>query len=357
MASYEKRENGWTVRFRQNGSNKRLSGYKTKKEAELAYFKESAINKPTGADITLEQLYELFKDYKRLRVKESSYICLVQAIRDYIIPYFGKKQVNKITSADILKWQNDINATPLKFCTKDRIYTNFVNLMNYAVKFHALPFNLVSKVGNFKSDEMKKEITFWTDEEFRRFIIEVDSLIYKAFFSLLYLTGARKGEALALQWVDVNLENAVININKTYTNKCLNGGYKLTTTKNKSSTREVIIPDTLIKLLVKLKNYYSQFEGFNNDCFVFGLSRPLSTTDLNRKKEYYCQKSGVRVIRFHDFRHSHASLLLNKEQNIMLVAQRLGHSDISMTLNTYSHLFPNKQRELMNTLDIELDKN
>ena len=263
--------------------------------------------------------------------------------------------MSKLTVQDIINWKAAIDKSLLQHGSKDRLFIRFVNLIGFAVEFYGLPLNIVSKVGNFKNADQKREMAFWTDKEFSQFIAAVDNLVYKAFFATLYLTGARKGEAMALLWKDVDLQNNVIDICKSYTNKVIGGGYKITSTKTAGSTRQVVIPDSLSKLLAELKDYYKQFAGFTVDCFMFGMTKPLSLINIDRKKKHYCELAGVKEIRTHDFRHSHASLLLNKEQNIMLVAQRLGHSDIKMTLNTYGHLFPNKQRELMNSLDIKLE--
>lgn len=88
--------------------------------------------------------------------------------------------------------------------------------------------------------------------------------------------------------------------------------------------------------------------------FVFGGKMPLSDQTLRRKFDDYAKKAGVKKIRIHDLRHSHASLLINKGQNILIVSKRLGHGDITQTLNTYSHLFPNAQKQIIDSIEIEL---
>ena len=97
------------------------------------------------------------------------------------------------------------------------------------------------------------------------------------------------------------------------------------------------------------KNY-----GFNKDWFVFGGETPLSDQTIRRKMNNMSKIAGVKQIRVHDLRHSHASLLINNGHNIIIVAKRLGHSDIKQTLNTYSHLMPNIQSEIVESLNINL---
>jgi len=355
MPSYEKRNDKWSVRFRLDGKNKRLSGYYTKRGAEQAYIKAKTVVNKASSDMTLEILFELFKDYKKLRQKESTFMSFVQTIRDYVLPHFAKKKITDITPAQIIDWQTTIDKLPIKFRTKERIFATFISLMNYAVDFYNMPINPVSKAGNFKNNELKPDMKFWTEKEFEQFISVIKDLTYKAFFSTLYLTGARKGEAMALTWHDINFTTDTISITKSYTDKVFGGGYKITTPKTKSSIRQVLAPRNLIDILQRLQAEHQQYEGYTDKCFVFGFSRPLPTTTVTRKKQEYCKLANVKEIRIHDFRHSHASLLINKEQNILLVAQRLGHSDINQTLNTYSHLFPNKQKELMSSLNIKLE--
>jgi len=354
MASYEKRGTKWTVRFRLDGQ-KRLSGFDTKKDAEQAYVKALAVNNQSTTALTLQNLFELYKNYKRLKVKESSYISFMQTLETYVLPYFAKTKLDNLTTNKIAEWQGIINALPIKFKTKDKIYVTFVNLINYAISFHGLPFNPVSKVGNFKNTEIAEPMDFWTETEFEQFIAVIDDLLYKTLFATLYLTGIRKGELIALNWQDINLAQNTISITKTYTRKVLGGGYALTSPKSKSSNRIVLIPQTLANLLKRLQDEQCQQVGYTKKCFVFGFSRPLPTSNIDHQKRRYCTLSGVKPIRIHDFRHSHASLLINKGHSALLVAQRLGHSDINMTLNTYSHLFPNKEQEFINSMNITID--
>jgi integrase len=92
--------------------------------------------------------------------------------------------------------------------------------------------------------------------------------------------------------------------------------------------------------LNKLKVFYQNHVGFNNNWFVFSGLNPLSQTTVGRRKDEYCIKAKVKRIRIHDLRHSHATLLLYRNVPITVISNRLGHADISMTLNTYSHLIP-----------------
>ncbi|MDR1939394.1 MAG: site-specific integrase [Clostridiales bacterium] len=190
---------------------------------------------------------------------------------------------------------------------------------------------------------------FWTENEFIKFISCVDNLTYKAFFSFLYLTGARRGEALALAWSDIDFDNGTVHISKQCDFHEAGTAYVIyNTPKNESSVRTIYLPQNLRRLLTELKST-------TIGDFVFNGDRPLPPENIRRYLKIYCEESGVKKIRLHDFRHSHASLLINKGNDILAVAQRLGHKNIEQTLNTYAHFFPDKQTELLKSLEIDLN--
>ena len=110
----------------------------------------------------------------------------------------------------------------------------------------------------------------------------------------------------------------------------------------------------LVNMLWEHQKRSKEEYGYTPEWFVFGGAEPLSDQTIRRRLNEYADKAGVKRIRVHDIRHSHASLLINKGQNILIVSQRLGHSDVTQTLNTYSHLMPNVQKQIINALDFEM---
>ena len=114
------------------------------------------------------------------------------------------------------------------------------------------------------------------------------------------------------------------------------------------------MPNNLYDMIYEHYVQVKQDYGFSNNIFVFGGEVPVSDQTLRRRFDSYAQKAGVKKIRIHDLRHSHASLLINKGQNILIVSKRLGHSNITQTLNTYSHLMPNMQLEIVGALNIDI---
>lgn len=359
MASYEKHANGtWSVRFRTTENfeliYKRLRGFKTKKEAENAYIEymnqaeEEKVNKITfeASGLKFKELYEEFIEYQKSRIKESSLVDLINKAELHILPFFEKYPVLQISPKVILQWQNSLDHLSYKY--KSLIRTYLHGMLKYAERYYKIP-NQIKFVDPFKNLETKQEMQIWNEDEFIKFISKVDRIDYKAFFSALYLTGARKGEILATYWSDWDLENKKLNINKNVSRKVLGKDkrYLLTTPKNKSSFRKIALSDNLVKIMNDYKD--SLLDPLPNH-FAFGGEQPTASSSIDNYYNSKCKSAGVNRIRLHDFRHSHASYLISKGVSIVAVAKRLGHTNIEQTLNTYSHLLKNDESDLVNKL-------
>ncbi|MBW3490613.1 site-specific integrase [Bacillus sp. FDAARGOS_1420] len=354
MVVYKDKERGtyfFVVRVRQfDGTQKQVKrrGFKTKKEAREAEAK-MLVEKETNSNLTFAQVADSYFDWYSQRRKPTSISIIKNVIYNHLQKEFGRMKIDKITAKHIMNYQNQIinkySADSLK-----KIHTVLSSIFNFAIKFHGLTSNPARIAGNFEK-ESNKRINFWEFEEFQQFIEVVDTPLYKTFFSTLYYSGARKGELLALTWEDVNFEEKTININKTDYNR------QITQPKTKASNRIIMLPSLVIDLLKKLKEHATLTAPVKDDYVVFGEFRSsisTSTLQLNYKK--YIKIAQVKNIVLHEFRHSHASYLINKGVSPLMVAQRLGHSDVATTLNTYSHLYPSKQAEVVAFMEDDLAK-
>lgn len=362
----------YTVRFRwinEKGieEHKRLTGtpaWNTQNAAQKGYeqwiAEHPSHRKPDTNTLDFLPLYAEYKANLRVNVKESSFVSFIQRMEKYVVPVFADKKVTEITASDLLKWQNGLSEYNLSVKYKSAIRTAFNHFFEY-LKIYEIqnPFTFVK--GFKKSKEAKREMLYWTQEEFETFISAVGDFRFKCVFAFLYLTGCRKGEACALKWEDVNFNSATVNINKTLTKtmdreRSINEGevlsewYRVTTPKTENSYRTILLPPVLIDYLKELK------ERQISSVFVFGVGDgflPFQT--LQHAFERYIKKSGVKTIRIHDLRHSHASLLINKGDNqlstIYVIAARLGDT-VEMIFKTYGHLFPNTQKDIIHKLDI-----
>lgn len=342
MASFEKRGEKWSVRFRimaPGGEvNKRLSGFRTKAEANKAMIDYLAEHPSEDKEFdginTFADLCALWLENLRSRSKESTYLDAKSRTEQRILPFFAKKKLKDITPATILEWQRTLEG--YKFSTRKTLRTVLASIFKFGERYYDIP-NVMNKVEPLRNLEGKKEMLFWTYEEFSAFIECVDEK-YKPFFNFLYVTGCRKGEALALAPSDIDFKARRASITKSLTNKTSKRGYAITTTKNEASVRSVDLPEWLLRDIAVTDPRGS---------FLFGGDDPFSTTQIDRVFAAACTRAGVKKIRIHDLRHSCASFLISQGISIVAVSKRLGHSDTQQTLNTYSHMMPKDEERIV----------
>ncbi len=355
-------EKHWQYRIRYKDHNgkwreQKRVGFEKRKDAVDAEAKAILANKnPITNDITFGELYTEYIEYSSGRLKETTVQTTRYKIERHVLPHFKDRKINKITVRDVKKWQDVMNEQKYSTRYKRGIFNCLTKVLNYGVKFYDIPANVAIKNGNFENKgELKKEMKIWTLTEFEQFIAVIPdddvSLIYKTFYIVMYWTGTRRGELQALTWNDVFNDFGSIKINKTCSCKIKGKPYVITPPKTKTAIRSISLPDPAKNALAHLYNQEMQRAGFTKDMFVFGLNTPLSDTTIEARKNRYCDEAKVKRIRIHDFRHSHASILISRGNTIVQVAHRLGHSDISMTLNTYSHLMPNSDDILVKNLN------
>lgn len=293
-------------------------------------------------DITLSILIDKFLEYKKPMVKFSTYQKIEQDINYYILVHFPTyKKITTITTRDILNWQNELNKLELSISTKKRTHTTFCSIMKYGCTFYDLEKNVVQLVDNFKvaKSEAKKEMNFLTLDEFDKFISFEENDLYKAFFTILFYKGMRRGELLALCAKDVDFKANTITINKTFNPK-----YKIgdTSPKTQKSNRKIQMVNIVRDIFKSLSTNDIESKFFDK----------ITLTTLKRKCDINCEKANIdKTIRIHDFRHSFASMCIEKNVPIAIISSYLGHENISITLDVYSHLYPNSQNKLIDILN------
>lgn len=326
------------------------------KELEGKLTDQCKKNKPASR-ISLWRLYTDYCVAKKSEIRESTLNKTKQILEHHILPTLGKKRLDKLTLPVLQSWKNEINAKPLSITMKKNIYAAFRGMLNHAVKMEFLPKNPLLKIGNFKDPyEIKKEIQYYTSEEFLKFISAAekqtaDSFFeknYYVFFAIAFYTGMRKGEINALKWSDISGD--VIHIRRSISQK-LKGEDRETPPKNKSSIRDLQIPQPLKDILAEHYARYKDIDGFTDDWRICGGETCLRDSTIEKRNKLYGKLAGLKHIRIHDFRHSHASLLANEGINIQEIARRLGHSKIEITWNTYSHLYPREEDRALTVLN------
>lgn len=327
-------------------------------ELELIHsFKNSA----PAQRMTVLELYDQYIQAKQHEVRESSLSKTKQIITIHIKPYLSDVKLEKLNATVLQDWKQKIEAKGLSITMRKNIYGEFRALLNFAVKMEYLSQNPLLRVGNFKAPlEAHKEMLFYTPEEFKKYISiareiaeittndNIQPWNHYVFFNIAFFTGMRKGEIYALTWNDI--ENNEIHITKSLTQK-LKGTDRITPPKNKSSIRVIQIPTPLKSVLDEHYSRCKNMARFSDEHFICGGIVPVRDTTIDIANRKIAESAGVKHIRVHDFRHSHASLLANNGINIQEIARRLGHSDIKTTLQTYSHLYPKESERALEVLN------
>lgn len=298
-------------------------------------------------NITFNRIFDELIQKKESEVRETT----LNKIKNYykhIEPELGKIQINKLTLQQFQFWKNEMNKKNLCCTYKNKIYKLLCELVNYSELYYNTTTNVLKLGGKFvDNNEKKKEMLFFTEEEFEKFVSVIKEHLWISVFETLFYCGFRQGELQALNWNDIDFNKNIIDINKTLTTKIKGKPYSIYPPKTLSSYRKIPMTKNIRENLTKLKEMYSQLEGFNNDWFVFGGIKPLPETTIQKHKNKYCTLAEVKQIRIHDFRHSCASLLISRNADPVLVSKYLGHADVSMTLNKYSHMYKSKLDEII----------
>ncbi len=297
--------------------------------------------------LTFEDAIPQYLSYIKLKLKNSTFETNERRLKTYILNYFKNKNIYDLTIKDIIDWQNYINNFDFSYNYKSNLHYYFNGFLDYCMLFFELEKNVSRIFGNFKNNEIKKIKKIWSYNEYNIFINSINDIIYKTLFNTLYYTGLRKGELLGLKFNDINFINKTICINKQLTRHGT-----ITTPKTNKSNRIINIDNLLCKELMRLREYYkSNYTNFDNNFFIFGGDKYISFTTLKRKKDLYCKNINLEPIKIHEFRHSHAILLYQNNIDIVDIKNRLGHENISTTIDTYLKYMPKDEKKVINTLN------
>ncbi|MFZ3589293.1 tyrosine-type recombinase/integrase [Bacillus sp. DJP31] len=331
---------------------KTKGGFSKKKDAQIAMIKIiTEINENTFIEQSPENFSDFITDwmvnhYKR-RVKETTFSSRKYLIEKHLLKdnLFSKVPLSSITTKHIDNFYNIKLEAGYSRSTVRKLHQLLNLALTQAVKWNKIKFNPV--LNTDPPSEAKKEIQIWSFEEIRQFLKKCsEERLYIAFLLAIY-TGMRKGEILGLKWSDINFTKKTIKTERTLSH-IPKLGYILTSVKTKNSNRQIPISDNIIIELKKLKD--SQITLKKRLGSLYQDSNLIICTEtgtfqdpknLMRVMKRAIKNSGVSTIRFHDLRHTHASILLSEGVDIVKVSSRLGHSNPKVTLEFYAHLVPN----------------
>lgn len=309
-------------------------GFKTKREAAKWEAEESLKRTISGSSKTFWDVFQIQLDNndtsQGTRKKKEAWVS--KYFKEYL-----NMPIEKITKPMMVDWRNSLKTGKLAARTKN----SGLQYVRGVFTFYSTVYggqNVGTALKPFKIKKTdKKAMGIWTIEEFYRFLACVDEPVFRAYFSFLFWTGCRRGEGIALCKRDITGD--VVYIHRSM--KHFKNGFQ--PLKTDSSERRIKIDSVLRETLEPFIEQASPF--------VFGGDHSLAINSIGSRFKDAKRRSGVKDIRLHDLRHSHASFLLNNGANILAVSKRLGHATVSQTLDTYAHLLSETDDNMMRIIE------
>lgn len=356
-----------------NRRQRKQRGFKTKREATTAEreFLNTLNNGVYDSnDWNISTVIDHYLAEKSQMVKGSTLKGIVGTLDGKVRPFLGNVPIHSLSNAHMLAFHDylfnpPIGAPhkPLKLSSAREVHSVFMAMIKFAEKHYNIP-----KTHHKFTPPKKVEIS--TDASMKCYSynqvyailakVPEEHIFFRELMEVLYLTGMRISELLALTYdaIDFQTQKISVHQNLVYgiseiTDGDKNYSLSISTPKTKSSIRKIAIPNRVIAILKRRFNEDSQFKNFSTSWFIFSDEKinPLQYGTVLRRYTLLFKKIGIEKINFHDFRHSHVSLLINGGADALLVKDRLGHATVTTTLDTYAHLFPEKDDALLNFLN------
>ncbi|WP_203289826.1 site-specific integrase [Metabacillus sp. cB07] len=331
---------------------KKKRGFKTKKEAETAM--NIIINEiNTGRYVEPSQmLYGTFMedwlDYKEhtANVKKTTLDAYTRLTRVHIIPGLGNRKISELNQFEVDYFLRDLTKSGrLASESVQKIYTMIKDSLGRAVKLGLIASNVCDFVD--RPTATKKDLQIWDVDEVVKFLDTAKKDRSYMVFYLAITCGMRQSEILGLTWDNVDLKNGTIYVKKQLERNTR----EFTTLKTKSSKRSISINENDVQALKEQRKLIASEQLHSTHYTNMNLVCPTSTGtpylfgNIRKIFNRLIKEAGVKPIRFHDQRHTHVSLLLKSNVNPKIIAERLGHANTRTTLDIYSHLLPNIQKD------------
>ncbi len=336
------------------------SGFPTKKAAELAKAEFLTKVKKEGFFTPTNELMKsflhkwLYTVYKH-EVQATTFERAESTVKNHILPAFSQYPINDIKTYDVQQFISNKTKEGLSPATVKVIKNTLSKAFQTALDWDLIMKNPTERVKCPPID--KKEKDTWTPEEVKKFLAVCNELRWKVAFSLAIHTGMRRGEILGLKWNNVNFETGTVKVEESlaYTKE---QGLYFKTPKTTNSIREVVIPASLISLLEELHHEQKKiklrmgpaFQSFNLVISTVD-GKPVHPRNFARSFAGLIKKADVKIISLHGLRHTNATILMKQGINPKIVCERLGHANVGITLDFYSHTDLEMQIETVGKLE------
>jgi len=340
-------------------SKRKTKYFKTRKEAQewitdsLYKAQNGLFN--SGSQTVLSDYLEVWLIASKASVRPKTYMQYRQIVEQHINPLLGKIKLNNLKPEMIQVAYNKETDSGSGIRTVRLIHSVLHCALNYAVETGLLYRNPSAFV---KRPKLKKiEMKVLDENQARTLLISAKGNRLEALYKLELTTGLRQGEILGLKWSDLDWETHQLNIQRQL-QRISGVGLMFTEPKSTAGRRMILLgSDTIASLKAHSSRQYLERsfigESWQENDLIFPCSKgsPLDPRNLFRQFKLLLKKANLPDIRFHDLRHTAATLMLKQGVSVKVVQERLGHADASMTLNVYSHVTPGMQKEAAEKMD------
>jgi len=338
-----------------NGTKREAEAYLERMKSELANGGGNIV-KPSA--VKLSSWMQEWLDLYLPNIEETTRAGYTERIKNRLNPYLGNYPLNALRTATIQQWVKQLSQdAKLSPKSVKNVYLNLKSSLDKAVTLNMLASNPCTGVVLPKLQKYQAEV--YDEAEIKQLMKAAEGTDIYPFVALTVSVGFRRGEICALTWDDVDLENGIIHINK---NRVIAGNKKITKApKSQAGTRDISIGDNLIELLKSerqryLDDKYNLAGDFvDSNCVIRQRNGEAYSPDsLTSKWNRFCKSNGLKHIRLHDLRHTCATTMASVGISPKVMQTRLGHADVCITINTYTHCLPSMNKEAGDKLDAKI---
>jgi integrase len=320
---------------------------KTKEQARkklLDLQQNSLAGRLSASTMTLKGCLDFWLDsIVRVKVDVATHALYKQRTDDYIIPHLGHVHLAKLTPYMVSQWYKDLEKQGLSPDLRNKLGQLLRRCFKHAVDFGFLHDNVAMKLPLPRVDV--EEMHPLDEDQVKHFLAVAAKHRLYPLYLLAVDSGMRQGEIIALEWADIDFETGVVTITRSARGG-QKGGVRVKEVKTKASRRRIKLTRRTLEALAVL---WSKRKG--QLVFPNRRGKHLLKSSLRKSFKLILRKAGLPEVRFHDLRHTHATLALLKTKNIKAVSARLGHADIRVTLETYAHFLPVMEDELVAAME------
>lgn len=344
--------------FLENGKTKQRY-FSTEKEAVQALgemlYEQRQGTLVTEGDQTITQHFERWLAVHKTTIRHSTYLTYRSALDKHILPAFGHLALRKLTAQHLDTFYARKVEEGLSSSRVHALHTVIYMALQQAIRWRLLARNVGEDV-SLPRDSRPHERQTLTTEQAQKLLDAARGHRLEAMLTLALTTGMRRGELLALRWQDIDFTNRRLSIQRSVSR--LPGGYRVSEPKTTSGKRSITLPPFVIVALGQhrvrqLETKLKVGPAWEEHDLVFSNSygRFLNSASLYHLFTSVVKKAGLPHMRFHDLRHSAATLLLAMKVPVKVIQELLGHSSITTTLNVYGHVLPTMQDEAMDNME------